>query len=206
MISAIIPVYNNEATLIRNINRLWEVDKITEVVCVFDGYSCNNSVRKYIEARKGKVVSNYPNVPWGNSRARNIGAINASNDYLLFIDVDHTIKNQIGPKFGLLIGPLIGTLTNDRVYKFKRVLKKTEWHCNTLLMHRDIFFSVGGYDERFCGHYGYEDRYLEFRLRNHGYVFENLQDEVIVLDGGGVDIERDKDRNKTLFKKLTNEI
>lgn len=191
MISAIIPVYNNEATLIKNINRLWEVDRITEVVCVFDGYSCNNSVRKYIEARKCKVISNYPNIPWGNSRARNIGAINASNKYLLFIDVDHTIKNQIG------------NLWNDRVYKFKRVLNKTEWHCNTLLMHRDIFFSVGGYDERFCGHYGYEDRYLEYRLREQGYEFENLQDEVIVLNGGGVDIERDKNRNKSLFKKLT---
>lgn len=194
MISAIIPVYNNEATLIKNINRLYEVERITEVVCVFDGYSCSNSVRKYIEARKGKVVSNYPNIPWGNSRARNIGAINASNDYLLFIDVDHTIKDQIGD------------LWNDRIYKFKRVLKKTEWHCNTLLMHKDLFFSVGGYDERFCGHYGYEDRYLEFRLRNNGYTFDNLQDEVIVLDGGGVDIPRDKERNKTLFKKLTNQV
>lgn len=197
MISAIIPVYNNESTLIKNINRLWEVDKITEVVCVFDGYSCNNSVRKYIEAKKGKVVSNYPNIPWGNSRARNIGAINASNDYLLFIDVDHTIKKQIW---------LYRHGFNDRIYKFKRVLKKTEWHCNTLLMHRDLFFSVGGYDERFCGHYGYEDRYLEYRLREQGYVFENLQDEVIVLNGGGADIERDKDRNKSLFKRLTNEI
>ena len=195
MISAIIPVYNNEATLIKNINRLNEVEKISEVVCVFDGYRCSDSVKEYIESKGGKTVSNYPNIPWGNSRARNIGAINASNDYLLFIDVDHTIKNQIGAVW-----------SNDRVYKFKRVLKKTEWHCNTLLMHKDLFFSVGGYNEMFCGHYGYEDRYLEFRLREKGYTFENLQDEVIVLEGGGVDIERDKDRNKSLFKKLTNEI
>jgi len=196
MISAIIPVYNNEAALIKNINRLFEVERITEVVCVFDGYQCSNSVRKYIEARKGKVVSNYPNIPWGNSRARNIGAINASNDYLLFIDVDHTIKDQIN--FSAL---------NDRYYKFKRVLKKTEWHCNTLLMHKDLFFSVGGYDERFCGHYGYEDRYMEFKLRQiQCYEIECLHDEVIVLDGGGVDIARDKERNKTLFKKLTNGI
>lgn len=196
MISAIIPVYNNEDTLIRNIERLFDVDKITEVVCVFDGYSCNNLIRRYLESKKGRVVSNYPNIPWGNSRARNIGAINASNEYLLFIDVDHTIKDRI----------TFNQLTDDRIYKFKRVLKKTEWHCNTLLMHKDVFFSVGGYDERFCGHYGYEDRYLEYRLREQGYTFENLQDEVIVLNGGGVDIERDKDRNKSLFKRLTNEI
>jgi predicted glycosyltransferase involved in capsule biosynthesis len=196
MISAIIPVYNNESTLIKNINRLFEVEKISEIVCVFDGYSCSDSVRKYIESKKGKAVSNYPNIPWGNSRARNIGAINAKNDYLLFIDVDHTIKDQIN----------CGWLNNDRFFKFKRVLKKTEWHCNTLMMDKDVFFSVGGYDERFCGHYGYEDRYMEFRLREKGYDIVNLQDEVIVLDGGGVDIDRDKNRNQVLFKKLTNEI
>jgi glycosyltransferase involved in cell wall biosynthesis len=196
MISAIIPVYNNEATLIKNINRLMEVEKITEVVCVFDGYSCGNAVNRYIEFRKGKAISNYPNVPWGNSRARNLGAINASNEYLLFMDVDHTIKDQI----------TINHFQPDMIYKFKRVLKKTEWHCNTLLMHRESFFSVGGYDERFCGHYGYEDRYIEFKLRKQGYEFGNLQDEVIVLDGGGVDMARDKERNKALFKKLTNEI
>lgn len=197
MISAIIPVYNNESTLMINIDRLFEVEKITEVICVFDGYQCTGWFKEYIERRKGKVVSNYPNIPWGNSRARNIGAINASNEYLLFIDVDHTIKKQIWfYRHGF----------KDRVYKFKRVLQKTEWHCNTLLMHKDLFFSVGGYDERFCGHYGYEDRYLEFRLKKQGYEFENLQDEVIVLNGGSVDIERDKNRNKILFKKLTNQI
>ena len=37
---------------------------------------------------------------------------------------------------------------------------------------KDLFFAVGGYDEMFCGHYGYEDRYLEFQLRKHGYEFE----------------------------------
>jgi glycosyltransferase involved in cell wall biosynthesis len=193
MISAIIPVYNNESTLIKNINRLCEVEKVTEIVCVFDGYACSNSVRKYIEARKGKVVNNYPNIPWGNSRARNLGAINAKNDYLLFIDVDHTIKDQIH----------FNAFTKGHVYKFKRVLNRTEWHCNTLLMHRDMYFDVGGYDERFCGHYGYEDRHIEFKLRREGYEFTNLQDEVIVLEGGGVDIERDKSRNQSLFKKLT---
>ena len=191
MISAIIPVYNNESTLIKNINRLNDVDSITEIVSVFDGYRCNSSVRKYIEARKGRVVCNYPNIPWGNSRARNIGAINATKDVLLFIDVDHTIKEQIN------------NINTDHVCKFKRVLAKTEWHCNTLLMHRDIFFNVGGYDERFCGHYGYEDRYLEYKLRKAGYEFTNLHDEVIVLNGGGVDIARDKEINKRLFKKLT---
>ena len=191
MISAIIPVYLNEDTLIENLDRLKFNDQVTEVVCVFDGYKPDTEMLWRIKARGAKPVFIYPDIPWGNSRARNIGAINSENDWLLFLDVDHVIENKE-----------VKDLDKKNVYKFKRVLNKTEWHCNTLLMHKDAFFSVGGYYEGFCGNYGYEDRYMEWQLLKSGYDFVHLNSEVFVLNGGGVKLERDKSNNRILFNRL----
>ena len=190
MVTAIIPVYHNEKTLYQSLDRMIKYEgMIDEVVMVYDGYAHGNRLYH----RFSKQISIYPDIPWGNSRARNIGAINAANDWLLFIDVDHFIEDDVMCDFN-----------PQKVYKFKRVLDKTVWHCNTMLMHKDTFFSVGGYDERFCGHYGYEDRYLHWKLEKAGYDFENLETEVKVIHSGSVNLERDKTHNKRLFNKLIN--
>jgi predicted glycosyltransferase involved in capsule biosynthesis len=68
-----------------------------------------------------------------------------------------------------------------------------------------MFYDIGGYDERFCGNYGYEDRHLEWKIIiNHNIA--NLDDEVIVLEKGGCGLDRNKEHNKILFNKLKNEL
>lgn len=192
MISVIIPVYHNEETLLENVKRLSMAFMIEEIICVFDGYECEKNTRRYLE-RYGKVINIYPDIRWGNARARNIGAANARFNYLLFIDVDHTLKL-----------PFVINPKDDCAYKFKRVLHKTEWHPNCMMMHKDIFYEVGGYDERFCGNYGYEDRYFDWKIRRK-YPIVHSENELEVLNGGGVELGRDKTINKRLFEKLTHE-
>jgi predicted glycosyltransferase involved in capsule biosynthesis len=135
-------------------------------------------------------------VKWGNARARNIGAINAKNEWLLFLDVDHTIKEKITSSD-------MSSLNKKMVMRMRRDYGgKTAWPSGSIIIHRDLFFKIGGYDERFCGNYGYEDLYL---VHKAGKAL-NTEIELSVLIEGRVHLNRDTTVNKLLFEKLTNEI
>jgi len=195
MITAIIPVYHNEEALHKTLKNLCSQDQITEVILIYDGYAHNDSFLDLMFGTYIIKISIFPDIPWALSKARNIGAINATNEYLLFIDVDRVFKER----YFFDVKP-------DKVYKFKIVLDKTVYHPNAMLMHRDIFFKVGGYDERFDGYYGYEDRYLEHVLQINKYEFVNSENELIVLNNGGVKMERNKERNHDLWRRLTGRV
>jgi predicted glycosyltransferase involved in capsule biosynthesis len=198
MISVIIPVYHNESTLQKNLEYLEKVERISEKIIVFDGYhppapfGCNT----YDLYRGMKTIANYPDVKWGNARARNIGAINARNEWLLFLDVDHTLKSQIK-------GSDFQRLNKLQVMRMKRTYKgNTVWPSGSIIIHRELFFSVGGYDERFCGNYGYEDLHLIHKVGKS----TNTEIELSVLPEGRVNLKRDTTVNMMLFEKLKHEI
>jgi glycosyltransferase involved in cell wall biosynthesis len=195
MISVIIPVYHNEKALLKSLSFI--VDKFSEIVVVFDGYKPDLELFNDPDLTNVKLIMNYPDVPWGNARARNIGAINSSNPYLLFLDCDHTFKN-------LFIEDEFSFINPGKAYRFKRTYNnKTTWPSGSLIMHRDMFFIVGGYNERFCGNYGYEDLYMVWKLREANHIVENSNIHIDVIHEGRTNLKRDTTINKKLFEELT---
>lgn len=99
--------------------------------------------------------------PWFQHGARNIGARVASAPWLLLTDMDHVLT--AGAADALL--KRLGRLDAKTAYFLHRVEADTlrptigregqpKPHPNSFVMTRELFWSVGGYDEDFCGVYG----------------------------------------------------
>jgi hypothetical protein len=102
-------------------------------------------------------------VRWNQDAARNIAAANAVTQWLLLTDMDHIVSLPAWKRV------LQQKLHKTSVYRFSRTtlepsLKETPYkpHPNSWLMTRAMYDLIGGYDERFAGHYGTD---AEFRDR-----------------------------------------
>lgn len=102
-------------------------------------------------------------VRWNQDAARNIAAHNAATQWLLLTDMDHIVSESAWRRV------LLEKLHKADVYRFSRTTleangKETPYkpHPNSWLMTRAMYDLVGGYDERFAGHYGTD---AEFRDR-----------------------------------------
>lgn len=89
-------------------------------------------------------------IPWNQNGARNL-AMTFATDWCLITDMDHllSVKNA-----GRLIQQ---PLDKKHHYKPQRRLdegSKHHQHPNTYVLHRDLYWDAGGYDEAFCGYYG----------------------------------------------------
>jgi hypothetical protein len=97
-----------------------------------------------------------PDVPWNWLAARNIGAHHAADGWLLLTDMDHVVPAQT------LAAVVYGAHDPDVVYGFSRVEHTgapVPPHSASFLMTKAMFWTVGGYDERFSGSYGTDGMY-----------------------------------------------
>jgi glycosyltransferase involved in cell wall biosynthesis len=101
-------------------------------------------------------------IPWHQDGARNLGAHVAAGEWLLLLDIDHTISAGELAK----LQALLPTLPKRTAFRLSRQLVDKAYRlapaANIWLLRRKDFWRVGGYDERLCGHYGTD---LEFRPR-----------------------------------------
>lgn len=108
-------------------------------------------------------------VRWNQDAARNIAAHHADTRWLLLTDMDHLVPPET---FARILGRKLSKTT---VYRFSRetlmsrplsgsplVTTPYKPHPNSWLLTRDLYEKIGGYDERFAGHYGTD---AEFRDR-----------------------------------------
>jgi hypothetical protein len=115
--------------------------------------------------------------PWTEPRARNIGATFTSAPKLLFFDIDHIVTRNIlkacldysGDKLHWIRKPGVlsedGTIVTDRGILLEHGLKDqgAGVHGNSFMVRKEIFDSLGGFDEGFCGRYGGAD--IDFNTR-----------------------------------------
>lgn len=92
-------------------------------------------------------------VRWNQDAARNLGAHHAASDWLLLTDMDHLVPEDTLRRVVFEPG-----IEPRRVYRFGRVSEPARLpykpHPNSWLMTRDMFWSIGGYDEALAGYYG----------------------------------------------------
>lgn len=93
-------------------------------------------------------------IMWNQAGARNLGATMSPAPRLILTDVDHVFPQQ------LLSDICNSPVPLKSIYKFKRCNSdgsKRSTHANTFYLSKGTFASALGYDEEFCGYYGYED-------------------------------------------------
>lgn len=98
-------------------------------------------------------------ITWNQGGARNLGVTQAVSPKIILTDCDHFFPENI-------LAQIVKSKIPQKVlYKFKRKSfdgKSKTSPCNIFYTSKSVFFSVLGYDEEFCGHYGFED--VMFRM------------------------------------------
>jgi len=138
-------------------------------------------------------------IAWNMPGCRNLGAVQAAAPWLLYFDVDNVTAEA---SIAMLVNAL-PRLDPQRLYVFRRTQdgQDLEPHINTYLVTRRGFFAAGGYDEDFCGHYGYEDVLFRNMWRRHvggETLLTDIAFEQLGFRTAGLD--RDTTRNERLVQ------
>ena len=196
--------YYNQPEMLRRQCDLWrgypdELKTRTELIIVDD---CSEdpivvpSVGIY--AKKFRIEED---IPWNWDGARNLG-MKYAYGWCLITDLDHMIDaDQLRMLMGIDLDPThwyqLSRRTNAR---------KIRSHCNTYLMHTDLYWQIGGYDEAI--HYYDKDRWFRKRLRKYpsGGILPVAMDAVLPSEcsDASVKLERTgRSRNPGNRKPLT---
>lgn len=101
----------------------------------------------------------HTDIPWNQDGARNLGMTNADG-WCIMCDMDHVFT--VGASNMFL--SKLDTLSRNKYYGFNRhrlngrPIEKSP--PNIMAIHNDLFWRIGGYDERFCGYYGSDVNFI----------------------------------------------
>jgi hypothetical protein len=90
-------------------------------------------------------------IRWNWLGARNIGMQHAATGWCVLTDMDHVVPEET------LKSLIRGNHSSKAIYRFSRKESTGEQihpHPNSMFMTRDMFWKIGGYDERMSGYYG----------------------------------------------------
>lgn len=190
MISICIPVYNQAEYLADAIESALDQTVPCEIIVVNDGSTDNSlEVAKYYESKGVKVINQ---VNKGLPSARNSLIMNATGDYILFLDSDDILKENaaeriidaiektgadiIAPSFKCfgIQNETITIMTAPTLEDFKTANRIGYFSA----VKREVLLEVGGFSPRM--YWGYEDFHLWFDLLRRGKTLAVLSD-VLVL-------------------------
>ncbi len=121
-----------------------------------------------IDLKQLRVIDD---IPWNQAGSRNLGAMTAAGEWLLFFDIDQLIS-----EYGLTyVVKHCAQLQKNLMYFFQvegfvdsNINQALSVHPNTFLVNAVQFRIDGMYDEDFAGNYGYEDIYLPYLWEKNG--------------------------------------
>lgn len=160
-VSVVVTYYNSPMSLQRHLDAFEETKKLfdgdLELVVVDDGsqtHAAKDVINQNPQSKKfTKLFRIQDDIPWNHRSARNIGAFEASNEWLLLLDIDTVISPKEFVSQVSQLNPL------DR--QFFMLPRKHSvdgyWmkvHHDTLLIRRSLFWEIRGYDENFAGYWG----------------------------------------------------
>lgn len=165
-VSLVMPYYDNPGMLEIHYETLAhfpdEIKDRIELIIVDDGSPVTPAatVKRPDGLPRTKIFRVAVDMPWHQHAARNIGAHEARHDWLMLTDIDHLLPLQSWKDIFAIEPPIavqdVFTFTRYEADTGKRKIKNGNEHPhpNTFLMRKDFFWSVGGYDEDYCGVYG----------------------------------------------------
>lgn len=179
-LTVIFPYYENAGMLKKQLEIFnaypKDIRKRLELIVVDDGSGLGKRAEEAIqdlglkwEGYSFRLYRILTDLRWNWLQARNLGAKEAGNDWLLLTDIDHIILNKTMVK-------IIETEFDNRYfYTFPRVnwVDNSEYkpHPNSYLMSKKLYWKIGGYDETFAGHYGTDGAYRRRCEENAEHAF-----------------------------------
>lgn len=155
MITIVMPYYNNPGMLKHHIS-VWEKYKKKNdfrVIVVDDG-STKEAVDVFNEYGMPLQTQLYKilvDIPWNWIGAKNLGMTHASG-WCVMTDIDHVLDwDQAERILQMKLDKSVAYVPRRRFPNGKENPKR---HANSFLIHRDLFWEIGGYDEAFSGWYG----------------------------------------------------
>lgn len=166
----IIPYYRNPAMLERQAQEWVKYGRNVEVIVVDDGspepaYPTVKLARDLgANVRLFRVI---PDIPWNRNGARNLGAMQATTDWILHVDIDHILPVATAEELALWEAAKGEwyRFTRYRVGKADFTRKKDDIpddvefgkikpHMDSYLCERATYMKLGGYDEDYSGSLG----------------------------------------------------
>ena len=201
-LTIILHVYNRQTALNEHIAN-WELfpndylNKI-EIICI-DDFS-DPPLVTHSDRLKIRLFRVLDDIDWNMPGCKNLGAIHAKSDWILFHDADNFIKIDDLCK----ITNATESLNKTTLYRFARSIngELVESHINSLLLNKDSFFKAGMIDEDFSGHYGYEDVHFNLIWSKKIGASTVLTDIILTeKDFRTEKLNRDTSRNQILGTK-----
>ena len=172
-LSIIIPVLNSHEAVDKQMYylvRLFEIFEPAEMpfeaIIVDDG--SDPPIRIKMKCLALRVIRTHDFRPWTQPRARNIGAMCSVGEMLAFVDIDHIVDDDLisevydfrGDRMDWRRIPArIGDIGNLKPAPGE----ERKPAAGIFAMRAEIYRKLGGFDERFCGEYGFDD--LDFLER-----------------------------------------
>lgn len=176
--SIIHPYFENKHTLPHHVKEWAKIPPDQAEVIIVDDHSDpsaapDTKMFKELQLRV-RVFRVSSNILWNVSGARNLGAHFSKNPQLILADFDYVVSEKLishlqtldysDPK--TVYWPLqrkVATKTkkDGRVMTTAKYIKP---HCNSFVINRETFWSMGGYDEDFAGGWGFEDSHFHYVL------------------------------------------
>ena len=184
-LSIVIPSYNSNATVFKLIESISNSNEKPYEVIIVDDCSKDDTVKKISESYSWvRIVQLNKNS--GPSHARNIGAILAKKDIILFLDSDVILtptsieivekKHKENPNVAGYQGRYHWEAANPGLFQSYKALINHYWHLNNkestrinflvtyaCTIKKDILFEVGGFNEAYKGA-DVEDYELGYRI------------------------------------------
>ena len=104
-------------------------------------------------------------IPWNQPGARNLGFQEAEG-WIICADIDHLVTREN-------VDALINMKKEKGTIYYLGREDTIGW--NLYLIHKDDFEKIGGYDEDFCGHYGYDDTLFN-RMAYKNLIVKEVRD------------------------------
>ncbi len=199
-LSVVIPVYNQDDLAIRHVRACASATRIPDEVIVVDDGGVPGLDKKLARIQwpfrlvHARVLED---IPWHQPGARNIGMAVSTGDVISFEDADHL------PGSGYYEAALEVLESRREVFL---VQAEREYGGETLrasrstwCVRRHAILAIGGYDEDFSGHYGYDDTLVIERLLRSGDAKEIGRHVSVAAGGGSRGYARDPSRNAALL-------
>lgn len=175
MLTLVMPYYQNASMLelhYREWAENWPVEarEHFKVVLVDDG--SQNAPAAAVARPEGLPALEIYRIdedrPWNQHCARNVGAHEAGDGWLLMTDMDHVLT---GPN-ALALFKRLARMDSAAIYTLHRIEADTgqptrndaghlKPHPNSFVLTRDLYWAIGGYDEDYCGTYGTDGKFRQ---------------------------------------------
>lgn len=210
LLSYVVPVYVNQnrgdlvESLLRRYSR-YDPDTIgrVEFIIVDDGSPVAVEIPPDLDLNI-ILLRVREDIPWNQPGARNLGVVCSHSEKVLITDIDHefpetTMQHLVRMKS-----------QQSKIYTFARHEAdgvEINRHPNTFLLSRSTFLRYFGYDEDFCGAYGYDDLMFRKWQQYNGTRFVSLSSKYFCLHRA-IDryteyhsLERDISHNESIARK-----